>query len=87
MNIISAAAELLKSNIKCITEDVTECVQTVDLKNLEENLNYLPQTLKFFLENLFMGKDIKLKIAAIGQNIMQATWPRAINLFSKKNLQ
>ena len=61
MDNISAAAELLKSGIKCITQDMTEHVKTEDLKNLEENFNYPPQSLKFFLENLFVGKDTKLK--------------------------
>ena len=40
--LIRAADELLKSDIKCITQDITEYVKTDDLKILEENLNYLP---------------------------------------------
>jgi hypothetical protein len=73
MNITSAAAELLKDDIKRITQDMNEYFKTGDLKYIEENLNYLPQSLKFFLENLFVGKDTKLKIEDIGQSIMKAT--------------
>ncbi len=39
---------------------------------------YLPDTLKILLEELFAGKKAGVKVASIGQTIMQATRPRVL---------
>ena len=48
--------------------------------NLEHDtiLEYVPNTLLIFLKNIFAGKDNYLKLASIGQEIMQAERPRAL---------
>ena len=43
----------------------------------ETNANFLPQTLKLFLEGLLASKD-DVKVASIGQAIIQAARPRVI---------
>jgi len=56
MNIISAAAELLKGDIKCITQDMTGYVKTDKLKNFEENLNYPPTDSEVLPRDLVRGQ-------------------------------
>ena len=45
---------------------------------MEEALKLIPDLLKSFLELLFVGKDIKLKLASVGQAIVQAVRLRVI---------
>ena len=44
---------------------------------MENALKYLPESLKCFFKNLFVGKDTSRKIAGIGQSILQAVCPRS----------
>ena len=48
------------------------------MSDVEEALKFIPDLLKSFLELLFVGKDIKLKLASVGQAIVQAVRPRVI---------
>jgi len=47
-----------------------------DLKSQEAGIKYLPDTLKVLLQELFTGKQAGIKVASIGQAMMQATRPR-----------
>ena len=79
--IITTAAKLIKSDIK--KENKKKCngkVEHYPLKEelyLENALKYLPESLKCFFKNLFVGKDTSRKIAGIGQSILQAVCPRS----------
>ena len=44
----------------------------------EECINFLSVSLKVLLTGLIVGKEMQTKVAAIGQAIMQATWPRVL---------
>ena len=48
------------------------------MSDVEEALKFIPDLLKSFLELLFVGKDIKLKLASVEQAIVQAVRPRVI---------
>ena len=48
------------------------------MSDVEEALKFIPDLLKSFLKLLFVGKDIKLKLASVGQAIEQAVRPRVI---------
>ena len=49
-----------------------------DLESLEAGIDFLPDTLKALLEGLFSGRKTAVKVASIGQAIMQATRPRVL---------
>ena len=74
LNIIRTAS-LIKSDIKLIKtlNDIYPLIET----EAETNANFLPQTLKLLLEGLLASKD-GVKVASVGQAIIQAARPRVI---------
>ena len=48
-----------------------------DLSN-EKALEFVPQMLRFFLQNIFTGENNGTRIAFIGQSIMQSCRPRSL---------
>ena len=48
------------------------------MSSVETALEFVPGLLQTFLRIVFAGKDVNLKLASIGQAIVQATRPRAI---------
>ena len=44
----------------------------------EECINFLPVSLKTLFTGLFVGREMQIKIATIGQAMMQATRPRVL---------
>ena len=74
LNIIRTAS-LIKSDIKLIKtlNDIYPLIET----EAETNANFLPQTLKLLLEGLLASKD-GVKVALVGQAIIQAARPRVI---------
>ena len=62
-----------------MVETSTEHYPPVDEIETEDRcLNFLPDTLKLLLEGILTGKDIGMKLASIGQAIMQAARPRVL---------
>lgn len=77
-HIIQAAAKLIKDDIKSIDSSNKFYPSTHDMEYGEECLNFLPETLKLLLGGIIVGKNIGVKVASIGQAIMQAARPRVI---------
>ena len=48
------------------------------MESQEAGINYLPETLKTLLKELFSGKKTDVKVASIGQSVMQATRPKVL---------
>ena len=48
------------------------------MSSIDQALELTPKLLQVFLKNLFVGKDISLKLASIGQAIIQAARPKAV---------
>ena len=48
------------------------------MSSIEKNLEFIPDLLRLFLRILFVGKDVELQIASVGQAIVQATRPWVI---------
>ena len=48
------------------------------MSSAEEGYNFLPESLALFLRVLFSTKDSIVKIASIGQAVVQATRPRVL---------
>jgi hypothetical protein len=74
--LIETAAKIIKSDIKCIN---TEKLKYPSLENLEITLvlSFLPASLNVLLRNILVPNN-DLKVAAIGNSIVQAARPQKI---------
>ena len=48
------------------------------MESEEASLNFPPDSLRYFLQEVFKGSDVGIKVASIGQAIMQTTRPRVL---------
>ena len=78
LSIIKTAANLLKSEMKSVETNRDAYPSSSNMSSLQYNLEYIPESLRILLKLLFAEKKADLKIASIGQAIMQATRPRAL---------
>ena len=76
--IIETAAKLINSEIKNIDVSSNVYPTSAVMSDVEEALEFIPDLLKSFLELLFVGKDIKLMLASVGQATVQAVRPKVI---------
>ena len=77
--IIETAVELIQSDIKSLEVNKDIYPTSTDMSTVHNCLEYLPDySLQLFLNKLFVGKDTKVKKAAIGHCIVQAVRPRAV---------
>lgn len=76
--IVETAAKLLKSDIKNLDISSYNFPSSDQISSIEKNLEFIPDLLRLFLRILFVGKDVELQIASVGQAIVQATSPRVI---------
>lgn len=76
MNIIKTAAKLIKNDLKSIptSSDSYPTIAT----DAESHVRYLPASLSTFLSLLTSEKNNALKVASIGQAIVQAARPRVV---------
>ena len=51
---------------------------STEMSDIEEALTFIPNLLQTLLRTLFVGKDVSLKLASIGQAILQAVRPRVV---------
>ena len=73
MNIITAAAKLTKSHIKLVST-CSENYPTIET-DVQSHIDFLPSTLKLFLEGILTSKNNAMKIASLGQAIVQFARP------------
>ena len=78
IKLVRAAAKLIKEDIKAIETAHEVYPHCNDLTSQEAGIEYLPNTLRVLLEELFAGKKDGVKMASIGQAMMQATRPRVL---------
>ena len=78
IKLVRAAAKLIKEDIKAIETAHEVYPHCNDLTSQEAGIEYLPNTLRVLLEELFAGKKAGVKMASIGQAMMQATRPRVV---------
>lgn len=76
--ILEAAAKFILDDIKQVETGHETYPSSEDFEFEEASLNFLPDTLKIFLGKILKAKDVELKIASIGQAIMQAARPRVL---------
>ena len=78
IQLIEAAACLLKSEIKNTATSEKDFYPDAKNLNAVNSLAYLPPLVRLFCTKLFVGRNITTKVAAIGQSILQAVRPRAV---------
>ncbi len=79
LRIIQAAAQLIKSEVKAVSQPKDVYPSLDDMSTTDKALSFLPESLFTLLNMVFVGKDTDRKIASIGQAIMQAIRPRVLN--------
>ena len=68
----------MKSDIKSQVSSNSDLYASTSDIDVEKSLQYLPDSVRLFCSKLFVGKDIRTKVASIGQSIIQAVRPRTI---------
>lgn len=76
--IIKTSAQFIKNYIKAIKQYKDVYPSNAEMASSEAALEYIPDCLKTFLKIVFAGKDVDVKLASIGQAIMQAAQPRVL---------
>ena len=78
IRLVQTASKLIKSDIKLV-ETENNCYPSYDdFESQDKCIAFLPETLRILLEGLIVGKGAKMKIASIGQEIIQASRPRVL---------
>ena len=78
LRIIQTAAKLIQSDVKSMDTQNEVYPSVDDIESVDDALDYLPDTLQLLLRTMFVGKRNDVKLAAIGQTIVQAIRPRAL---------
>lgn len=78
LRIIKTAAKLIKNDMKSVIQQKDFYPQYEELASVEKACEFLPESLRIFLQLLFTSVDSKVKMASIGQAIFQSTRPRVI---------
>jgi len=78
IRMINTVAKLIKSDIKAVDSSNDVYPTREQMSSTEAAVQFIPQSLLMLLQGLFVGKNTDLKVASIGQAIMQATRPRVI---------
>ena len=76
--VLDSAAEILRNDIMMEIECHQKDYEFEEITSEEKCCRYLPKTLYNFLKKVFGGKEKELKIASIGQAIVQATRPKTV---------
>lgn len=75
---IETAAKLIKADIMSLEYSKAVCPSSVDI-NSEQNIRFVPDSLQTLLRALFIGQnDSSVKVASVGQAIIQASRPRTL---------
>ena len=76
--IIRTAAELILTDIKNVSSRKTMIYPSIlELESMNFNLNFIPDALRLFLNSLLPSASC-IKIASLGQAVMQAARPRSL---------
>ena len=76
--ILQTAAKLLQNDIKSSVLAQDESYPSVTELQNPTALNYVPPSLIYFLQHLFVGKDCSKKVSSIGHTVIQAVRPRSV---------
>ena len=68
----------IKTDIKTTVAPMEDMYPATTKLKLAAVLYFIPASLRFLLQHLFVGKDTSRKVAGIGQAVVQAVHPRAV---------
>ena len=77
LSVLEASALILRTEIKSI-EGERESYPNTNWLDIQSALRFLPESLWFFLNQLFPGKNTDCEVAGIGHALIQSNRPRAI---------
>ena len=77
-HIVEIAAKIIKNAIKELDSNNNSYPSPDGMKSSGKNVEYLPKSLRIFLDNLFVGKGKSVPVALIGKDIMQQVRPKAL---------
>ena len=78
LRIITTAANLIKNNIKCMVSSKAYYPTPEDIASIDKNSKFVPESLRHLLRSIFSERKADLKIASIGEAIVQAARPRVV---------
>ena len=76
--IVETAAKIIKNPIKKLDSNNSSFPSPNGMESSGKNVEYLPKSLRNFLDNLFVGKEKSVPLASIGQAVMQQVRPKAL---------
>lgn len=74
---IETAAKLIKADIMSLKDSKAVYPSSVDITS-EQNIIFVPDSLQTLLRALFNQNDSSVKVASVGQAIIQASRPRTL---------
>ena len=74
----STAAQLIREDIKTLPSRDNYYPSADEIQSETSNANYVPHSLRIFLDSLISETDSSTKISAIGHDVIQATRPRGV---------
>ena len=77
LSVLKASALILRTDIKLI-EGKLESYPNTNSLDIQSALGFLPESLRFFLNQLFPGKNTDCEVTGIGHALTQSTRPGAI---------
>ena len=80
MYIIETAARILRNDIKRMEVSNEYYPSPDDLESVDLNIAKLPSSLKLLLRNIFSSQGSSIKVASIGQAIVQQVRPKAVTM-------
>ena len=75
--LIESVAKYIRTEIKSMEHHDNKYPTTADMGSVDGNVTYLPHSLQLLLGNIIKSKNANLKVASIGQSIMQSMCPRS----------
>jgi len=75
---LSTAAQLIREDIKTLPSRDNYYPSADEIQSETSNANYVPHSLRIFLDSLFSETDSSRKISAIGHAVIQATRPKGV---------
>ena len=75
--LIETVGKFIRTEIKSMEHHKGEYPTTQDMRSVESNVAYLPNSLQLLLGSIIKSRNAKLHVASIGQSIMQPTCPRS----------
>ncbi|KAK7090326.1 hypothetical protein V1264_010141 [Littorina saxatilis] len=78
LRVVKAAAEMIRNDVKAAATASSHYPTSDDIASVTKNVDFVPQSLQVLLRTIFSEKDADVKIASIGQAIVQAARPRVV---------